>query len=141
MKLFTEQGFLNKDGEKAVTKLKSELERLLTEAKAEDIQTLGCILHKIVGDAVSDAALAKRQLTNKFNAMSDEEFDLYLKNKYEPIVGAQWFLKAPLTEEEGERISQTFTRNIQQWMEKEKNKPREQHYGVRLSPRHKPRYR
>lgn len=140
-RIFNEQGFLNKDGEKATAKLKFEIEKILDEAKAEDIQTLGCILHKMVGDAVANAALTKRELVNKFNAMSDAEFDAYLKAKYEPLVGEHWFLKAPLTEEEGERISQTFTRNIQKWMEEEKNKPREQHYGLRLSPRHKPRFR
>lgn len=137
MKKFTDdRGFLNKEGEKATAKFKRELKKILGELKLDEIQTMGTLLHKIVGDAVFDAAQAKKELVNKFAAMSDEDFEEYLNNKYTFLHGKDWFFKASLTEEELARQSVLFKKRMEKWAEEQKNRPREQNYGLRLSPRY-----
>jgi hypothetical protein len=113
-KIFDKRGFLNADGEKATAKLKQEIGKLLTDASIEDIQTIGCLLHKVVGDMVCDAAQEKRNLAGKFAAMSDEEFEKYLDDKYSSIYGNRWIVKASLTEEEGTRHLESFKRRMAQ---------------------------
>ena len=111
-KIFDKRGFLNADGEKATAKLKQEISKLLANATVEDIQTIGCVLHKIVGDMVCDAAQERRNIAGKFSAMSDEEFDKYLDDKYAPVYGNKWIVKASLTEEEGARHIESFKRRM-----------------------------
>lgn len=111
-KIFDNRGFLNEEGEKATAKLKQEISKLLTSVTIEDSQIVGSILHKIVGDMVFDHAQEKRNITAKFAAMSDEEFDKYLDDKYAPIYGNKWLVKASLTKEEGERHTESFRRRM-----------------------------
>lgn len=111
-KIFDKRGFLSAEGEKATAKLKQEIAKLLANTTVEDIQTTGCILHKIVGDLVCDAAQEKRNVFSKFAAMSDEDFDKYLDDKYAPIYGNKWIVKASLTEEEGARHMESFKRRM-----------------------------
>lgn len=121
-KIFDERGFLNKEGEKAVEKLKQEVSKLLVGSDL-DIQITGSILHKIVGDMVCDAIQHKRNEVNKFAAMSDEEFESYLKDKYEPLYGVHWLFKASLTEEEAKRSVESFQRRMKKAAEKLKENP------------------
>lgn len=134
-KIFDERGVLTPEGEKATARFKHELTKLLMNGSVNDLQIVGSILHKMVGDVTADAMQNKRNETNKFSAMSDDEFDEYLKKKYQPLYGEQWIIKASLTDEEGDRTVESFRRRMK---EDEKGKPVYQpSYGVRLSPREK----
>jgi hypothetical protein len=142
-KIFDDRGFLTEEGKysKQMKDFIIKTDDMLEGYSINELRIMGSILHKIVGDAVCDAIQFKTNETNKFTAMSDEEFDKYLADKYAPIYGKNWLIKASITDEEGERNAQTFRRQMTQNLEDLKKRPREQHYGLKLSPRDKTRFR
>jgi len=136
-KIFDDRGFLSPEGEKATAKFKHELQKLLMDGSVNDLQIIGSLLHKVVGDMVCDAMQFRKNETSKFSTMTDEEFDEYLLKKYKPLYGEQWMLKASLTDEEGERMTESFIRKMK---DDSKNRPYQPSYGVRLSPRERRKY-
>jgi len=140
-KLFDERGFLTEEAKKSpqVIAFKRACEEMLKDAESlNDFQITGSILHKIVGDTVSDAMQHKRNETNKFSQMTDEEFENYLEDKYLPLFGEHWSLKASLSKEEFERYGIISKKKIEAAFEEMKTEAenRKRHYtGIQ------PRYR
>lgn len=123
-KIYDERGFLTKEGEQSsrIINFKHALNECLEAMSIQEIQLMGSILHKIVGDTVFEAAQFKRDETARFAAMTDEEFDHYLNDKYSKY-GKDWFLRMSLTEEELERQSTSFKRKMEKTVERLKNNP------------------
>ncbi len=139
-KIFNGRGFLSEEANKsaAVKAFKKAVEMLLDDKLSiEEVQTTGSVLHKLVGDMVADAMQHKRNEFNKLTAMSDEEFDKYMSDKYTPLYGEHWLIKAPITDEEGDRSIASFERKLTDIKEEWKKRPAQPNYGLRLSPRQK----
>jgi hypothetical protein len=102
-KLFKENGSLTEDGHNFIKPLRMALSEIFLSNEAQDMSSselliLGSMLSSIVADSVSERILAKNHLFNKINAMTDEQFEAFLKVKY----GKRWMLSA-LTNEEQDR--------------------------------------
>ena len=103
-KYFTDNGFLSEEGKKLVeefnfglaTTLMQDAVRNMSEA---EISTLGCNLGKCLGDTISNLIQSKSQSKNKFIAMTDEQFEAHLKERY----GERWMLVS-VTKEELDRV-------------------------------------
>lgn len=102
-KLMKEDGTFTDFGKAETSHLKEAINMVLHHADTNEmnigeLRTLGSLIAKMVGDAVSERLQKKKEAVNKLQAMSDEEFTSYLQNKY----GDGWRLKT-LTSEEHER--------------------------------------
>lgn len=135
-KLYTENGFLSEEGKRVFKEiLDGKIASLLRQAEDEnELRLIGSLILKRVGDLVSDAVLEKKQKTAQLNAMSDEDFEQYLENKYGEY-GENWILRARLTPEEQNRSSQLFQNKFKEWEQNQKSKSKKPHYGLRISPR------
>ncbi len=137
-KIFNERGFLSEEANKSATvkAFKKAVAALLDDKLSiEEMQSTGSVLHKLVGDMVADAMQHKRNEFNKLAAMSDEEFDKYLSDKYTPLYGKHWLVKASITDEEGARILASFDRKMIDIKEEWKLRPAQPRNGIRPSPR------
>lgn len=103
-KIFDDRGFLTEEGNNTsqMISLKHALGEMLEAMSINELQTMGCILQKIVGDMVSSTIQHKTSETNKLFNMTDEEFQKHLEDKYSPIYGKDWQFRS-LTDEESER--------------------------------------
>ena len=83
-KLYKENGFLSEYGEDTFSQyLDKEINVLLNSAKNEnELRLIGSLIYKRVGDILADRIRDKNRIKSKFDAMSNEEFYSYLKNKY-----------------------------------------------------------
>lgn len=111
-KLFQENGFLNKDGERAVFLLKNKLEDILDHddvrnMSVQELYVLQSNLMKLVADAMSNKIANRQKITNEYAHMTDDEFYAYLKDKY----GDLWQFMS-LTPEEISRIPLIFEEEI-----------------------------
>ena len=102
-KLFKDNGFLTEAGQKALSQFKGTLEdlfasKLVKDMSEAELRVLGCNLASIVGDAISNRLQAKRNVTKKFQAMDDKQFQAYLVAKY----GDNWMFQS-LTPDELDR--------------------------------------
>ena len=103
-KMFKENGLLSEEGNKVVQPLQDALTKVFTSKEVRDmsideIRALGANLAKIVGDSISDRIHHKKYLENKFAAMTDDQFESYLKDKH----GDGWMF-ASLTQSELDRF-------------------------------------
>lgn len=99
-KLYKENGLLSSHGENVTYGLSQALSKLLSdphisEMSEHELRTFGGALQKIVGDAISNKIQAKKDLSSRFAAMSDEQFEGFLKVKY----GPRWILVSMTPEE------------------------------------------
>src|SRR5574338_899647 len=102
-KLFDGNGFLSEEGKKTFEKVQETLSETITDVcrdmSESEMLTVQATLAKMVGDTMSWHMQSKRDLKNRFAAMSNEQFEAYLKSKY----GARWHLVS-LTKEELDRV-------------------------------------
>lgn len=118
-KYFKDNGFLSEDGKKLVQPVHDSLMEVLTskevrhEMSEAEIMTLGSNLAKAVGDHISELLFAKRQPSNQYTDMSDEQFEAHLKAKY----GDKWMLVA-LTKEEFARLPKPSDEEIKEAWQK-----------------------
>src|SRR5258708_3683955 len=68
----------------------------VSEMSEQGIRDIGVQLASLVGDAISKKVIKKVQISNRFAAMTDEEFETYLKDKY----GEVWLFISLTPEEE-----------------------------------------
>src|ERR1017187_9288398 len=86
-KWFKENGILSNEGEKAMIEVRDELDNFLDHDEVEDmsvseLQTLGACLANFVADRIHKKIIRRHQMHNRLEAMTDEEFYAYLKEKY-----------------------------------------------------------
>lgn len=102
-KLFQGNGLLTEEGRNVFQTLQSVLDGVVSDTcrnmSESEMLTVQAALAKMVGDTMSNAMQAKRDLKNKFAAMTNEQFEAYLKVKY----GEKWPLIS-LTQEELDRV-------------------------------------
>lgn len=137
-KLYTENGFLSEEGKMLFKELlDGKIATLLRQAKDEnELRLIGSLIHKRVGDLVADAVLEKKEKIAQLQAMSDEDFENYLEDKYSKH-GKDWKLKAVFTSEELDRETSRCLNKFKEWEQNQKNKPRKPQYGLNISPRRK----
>lgn len=116
-KLFTGNGHLTEEGRNAFQTVQSTLEGVLTtvckDMSESELLTVQAALAKMVGDTMSWHMQAKRDLKNKFAAMSDEQFEGYLGAKY----GEKWRFIS-LTKEEFERVPRLTQEQVKESLSK-----------------------
>ena len=124
---FKETGFLSDEGEQLLLEFKTEIEVLFDNDEVSDmtvaeLRMLGANMANMVADRVSKRIAFKEQLSGKFAAMSDEEFEEYLKEKY----GSVWqFISLPPEElARGLVISQEKIKEILEESAKKIGRPR-----------------
>lgn len=100
-KFVSETGFLTNEGKLEFEKtLAAPLKEVLALATTEaEVNMLGGVLSHFVADMISTRRFKIKETASKFDAMSDDEFDQYLKNKY----GDNYFFVS-LTDEEMKRV-------------------------------------
>ena len=120
-KLYKENGFLSEYGKGNFEKyLDKEVKMLLKTGDSEnEINLIGSLIMKRIGDLIFDQIQSKKKIDNKFKYMNDKEFELYLASKY----GPQWLLKS-LTTEEYERCPPISQEKIKEIMEKKAKQTR-----------------
>ena len=104
--MFKDNGLLTEKGKEVLAPVQKALDAVLQHddiSRMSDIelQVIGAALAKMVGDTISWKRQAKRDMTNKLFAMTDEQFDAYMRDKY----NGDWLLVS-LTEEELARCPQ-----------------------------------
>jgi hypothetical protein len=121
MKIITESGQLNLDGNVLTIEFKDCLDKIMRqpevlEMTTNELQILGSCLAKMVGETITNKIAAKAERVNQFIAMSDQEFEDYLQKKY----GNNWAFTT-LTEEEYQRVPTISAEDIRKCLE-ENNK-------------------
>ena len=86
-KWFKENGVLSQEGERAFIEIRDEVDNFLDQDEVQDmsiseLQTLGSCIAKFVADRIHNKISHRHQVTNKLEAMTDDEFYDYLKEKY-----------------------------------------------------------
>lgn len=96
-KMFTENGLLSEEGSRVFKEiLDGKINTILSQAEnVAELQILGSLLHKRIGDAVSEKILAQQERQKLFEDMNDEQFKAYLKAKY----GDNWIFQTLANEE------------------------------------------
>lgn len=99
-----DDGKLTDLGKEVFGKFASQVEEFITNSSfkymtSSEIQAIGVLMSSIVGNSISNHMQIKYEFSEKFNKMSDEEFEAYLLNKYGPN-----YMLTSLTSEEYERI-------------------------------------
>ena len=116
-KLFTDNGFLNHAGKEAFGQVQAALDSTLSDVcrdmSEQELLMVQAVLAKMVGDTMSSYMQSKRDLKNKFAAMSDEQFDAFLKAKY----GDKWRFIS-LTKEEYERVPRLTQEEVRESLSK-----------------------
>jgi len=105
------------EGEKLFGPLKQALSDLFNSEEVKGMSNtqkhiIGSIMSNMVGNHVSDSIREHDELINMYNAMSDEVFEVYLKEKY----GEGWLFKT-LTPEEFDRSRPIAKANVAKIME------------------------
>lgn len=116
-KYFIENGSLSEAGLHLVSGIKNKLEEIITSDEIRymseaELRMIETHLHKLLGDTISNKLAARQQLQAKYQAMSDDEFYSYLKEKY----GAMWRWLS-LTPEELERVPPLTNEQIEKAIE------------------------
>lgn len=138
-KLFGENGFLNKDGEKFLEDFKRSLKDILSSndvgmMTTAEVRLLGSVLSNITGDAISKVIINRSELSEVYNTMTDEQFDKHLREKYD-TGNDSWCFK-PLEPEEETRGRQMIHNKINSLLQEGlKNIPLPQHNGIIISDR------
>lgn len=112
-KWFKENGFLSDEGKKALAGLKETLEGVLASPEGRDLtdnelQALQANVANMVGNLFSNTLQARSEESKMLDRMTDEQFELYLFEKY----GDNWMLVS-LTKQEQIRSSAAFARRIE----------------------------
>lgn len=113
---FKENGFFSEEGEHAVLHFKDGLSDVLfkdeiKELTVSQLQTLKSNLLKKVSDAISEEIAKKKVRTDKFAAMTDEEFFSYLGDRY----GEEFWpiVNGGLSREEEDRLPRSKIRELE----------------------------
>lgn len=112
-KLFSEAGFLSDEGKRVFKEvLNGKISMLLKQATNEtELRIIGSLIQHRVGEMTTSAIVDRKDKMAILQKMSDEEFKVYLEEKY----GKEYALKSTLTTEELERcptISQDHIREL-----------------------------
>jgi len=99
--LINESGFLTPLGKKWIDdKVLPNIIEILNDMETENqMQIVGGVLSKQIGDTIADKLLERAQRRQFLVDMSDEEFETHLKNKY-----GDNYTAITLTKEELERV-------------------------------------
>lgn len=132
-KMFRDNGFLTEEGKKVLQPLHDGLMEVISSKDVRDmsvaeLRTLGANLAKAVGDTISEQIFARTQVSNRFEAMTDEQFEGYLRAKH----GDRWMF-ATLTSAELERCPKLQQKEIENILkESAKHLPKFPSNGVRF---------
>ncbi|CAM6006385.1 unnamed protein product [Sphagnum balticum] len=86
-KWFKENGSLSEEGERAFIEIRDEVDNFLGHDEVlymsiSELQILGSCIAKFVADRIHDKIIHRHRIANEFEAMTDDEFYDYLKEKY-----------------------------------------------------------
>jgi hypothetical protein len=112
--IFEDNGQLSEEGKRIFLDFNYGLGQILNSDQVLDmtetqLQTLGIHLLKMIGDTITNRIARKRQFDAKLQAMTDQQFEVYLKDKY----SEHWNIHS-LEEEELRRamIMETFVDGV-----------------------------
>ena len=111
-------GVITPEGKRLMIDLLYGLDQVMTSDEVSamsegELRVLGTYLAKVMAEAISAKISKKLQLQSSFDAMSDEEFEAYLKEKY----GSVWNL-VTLTKEEYQRVPVLSQEKIEELLRK-----------------------
>ena len=103
-KFYKENGFLSEEGKKLLAPVAEALSKVFTSVEVREmsesqLRILGSSLSHLVGETTSNFIQSKAEVTRRFESMSEEQFEAYLKAKY----GDKWMFVS-LTPEEFARV-------------------------------------
>jgi hypothetical protein len=103
-KLFDNHSNLTPDGKRVFVEFDTALHNIMhcdqvNDMTESELLLLGTHMHKIIGEAITKKISQKKQLQHRLAAMTDQQFQDYLKDKY----GEMWFITS-LEPEECERV-------------------------------------
>jgi|SRR5579885_730370 len=136
-KFYKENGFLSEEGKKLLAPVAEALSKVFASADVREmsesqLRVLGSSLAHMVGETTTNVIQSKAEVTRRFEQMSDEQFEAYLKAKY----GDKWMLVS-LTPEEFARVRPLSKEEIEKALE-EGRKASEEYYrnvpAVRINP-------
>lgn len=136
-KFYKENGFLSEEGKQLLAPVAEALSKVFSsldvrEMSESQLRILGSSLQHLVGEATSNVIQNKNEITRRFESMTDEQFEAFLKVKY----GDKWMLVS-LTPEEFARIRPISREEIEKALE-EGRKAAEEYYrnvpAVRIDP-------
>lgn len=115
--MFVGNGELGEDGKRLIADFRYGLTQIMESFELEalsenDLRVLESNLHKLVGDAFTGKISYLLQVDGKLQAMSDQEFEAYLQEKY----GSIW-RETPLTPAELRRVRVPSHTEFQQALE------------------------
>lgn len=136
-KYFKDNAQLTDEGKQVLKPLSEALEQIfgtqtVKDMSVQEIETLASNMAKMVADFVFDKKIVKNEIVKKFNEMTDEQFEAYLKAKY----GPQYMLVG-LTKEELDRVPPLSKEDLKKAMEEGRQAYKavyESRSGVRLDP-------
>lgn len=116
-KLFQGNGLLTEEGRNVFQTVQSALDGVVSDVcrnmSESEMLTVQAALAKMVGDTMSNAMQAKRDLKNKFAEMSNEQFEAFLEAKY----GKKWRFIS-LTKEELDRVPRLTQEEVRESLSK-----------------------
>lgn len=140
---FGENGQITESGAKFLQPLKSAVEKILASHEANlmsvaEIRAFGCVISKIMNDAISKTIQSRNELSTELNNISDDKIDFYFKNKY----GDDWILSPLLLKEEQDLVSKFFEKKLKDLVEFETGKiPHHACPGIKTLPGFGPKYK
>jgi|SRR5208282_1769720 len=113
-KLFTEACFLSDEGKKIFKEvLNDSISMLLNQATSEsELRIIGSLIQQRVGEMTTTAVVDRKQKLETLQKLSDEEFKIYLEEKY----GKDYLFKT-LTPEEFDRCPVISQEKIREALE------------------------
>lgn len=126
-------GFLTEDGKRIMAPVQQALNTALKELGANDeasLRNAGAVLAKLVGDTISNTIQNKKDTEAMLNAMSDEQFEAFMKAKY----GERWLFQTA-TPEELKRSTAMMQPRLQAALSEMRDNFRVQYHG--FNPRRK----
>lgn len=117
-KMFRDNGFLSEEGKQVLQPLHDGLMEVISSKDVRDmsvaeLRTLGANLAKAVGDVISEQIYARSQVSKRFESMTDEQFEAYLRAKH----GDRWMF-VTLTPAELERCPKLQQQEIENILKK-----------------------
>lgn len=113
-KIFDEKGNFNQKGKNLLIDFEYGLDKIMTSDEVTDmdeneLRLLASSLSKLINDNISDKISKNIQSSNFLEAMSDEEFEKYMENKY----GSAWEF-VTVTKEEYQRFRPLSAEKIEE---------------------------
>lgn len=113
--IITDQGFLSENGKKVLQeKFLPAVQELLTLTTSEnEIRVMSSVLSNLIGKTTANLVQQYYDHKEDINEMSNEDFETYLKNKYQNFNLAT----SPITDEEMKRFAHLAMQQVKEAMQ------------------------